>query len=137
MKSCDTVLEEKEMEIILALAESGMNPTEASRRIFVHRNTICYHIRKILQKTGLDPRDFYDLGKLVRMAGKNTNEGENMMDEYCRCRFCESYGESGSCENIYCSDKSDFIPDSNKIIRKAKETGLSVSDIIALMNLRD
>lgn len=58
----------KEAKVVLALAESGMNPTRASKIIYFHRNTIRYHMGKIKKKTGLDPSNFYDLVELVKMA---------------------------------------------------------------------
>ena len=62
-------------EIILALADNNMNVSEASRKIFVHRNTLNYHFKKILKETGLNPCNFYDLSALVPIA-RNVFESE-------------------------------------------------------------
>ena len=56
-------------EIIRVFAESGMNRTEASRRLFRHYNTVYYQLIRIKEKTGLNPWDFFDLHELLRMAG--------------------------------------------------------------------
>ena len=61
-------LSEKEKEIILALADCDMNPTAVSRMLYMHRNTVLYHLQKIADKTSLEPKKFYDLVKLVEMA---------------------------------------------------------------------
>lgn len=52
-------------EIILALADSGMNISAAARKLFFNHSTVHYHIGIIKSITGLDPMNFYDLGKLV------------------------------------------------------------------------
>lgn len=33
-----------------------------------HRNTVLYHLDKVKRQTGLDPRRFYDLVELVKIA---------------------------------------------------------------------
>lgn len=45
-----------------------MNVTDVARAIFAHRNTVLYHLNKVKRQTGLDPRRFYDLVELVKMA---------------------------------------------------------------------
>lgn len=54
-------------EVILALAECDMNIQRAARRIYLSRSCMDYHIRRIHEKTGLNPRRFYDLEQLVEM----------------------------------------------------------------------
>ena len=60
-------MDERDVKIILALADNRMNATEVSRVMFMHRNTVVYHIEKIKRITGLDPTDFHDLCKLVQI----------------------------------------------------------------------
>lgn len=61
-------LTEREAEIVFALADNDINVSRASRSSFMHRNTIQYYIDKIYFKTGLNPKNFYDLCKLVQKA---------------------------------------------------------------------
>lgn len=61
-------LDERDAKITLALAESQMNVSEVAQKLYMHRNTIVYHIDKIWKVTGLNPRNFYDLLKLTCMA---------------------------------------------------------------------
>lgn len=65
---------EQDVKTILALADSNMRPTEASYRLYLHRNTVLYRIDRIKKETGLDPLNFYDLHKLVDMAGKERKD---------------------------------------------------------------
>ncbi len=67
-------MNEQDCKVILALAVCDMNPTKTARVLFVHRNTVLYHIEKVKRITGLDPNNFYDLHKLVNMI---TEEKDN------------------------------------------------------------
>ena len=55
-------------EVILTFASCGMNVSKTSRKMYIHRNSIMYHLNKIKENTGLDPQDFYDLIVLVKIA---------------------------------------------------------------------
>lgn len=63
-----------ERECVVAMAENGMRPLRAANAIYMHRNTMVYHLRMVEKKTGLDPRDFYDLGVLLKMATEEEGE---------------------------------------------------------------
>jgi hypothetical protein len=58
-----------------------------------------------------------------------------MMDEYDKCRFCKYYDNFDGCRKWYCENKDDYEPNKQRIIEKAKEAGLSVADVIALINM--
>lgn len=60
-------LTELDEKIILAFADCNMNAAEASRIVYMHRNSILYHCSRVEKLTGLDPLNFYDLVKLVEM----------------------------------------------------------------------
>lgn len=66
-----------------------------------------------------------------------TEKGKTMMDEYDKCRFCKSYDDYDGCQNWYCERKGDYKPNKQKIIEKSRETGLSVADIVALIEMED
>ena len=55
-------------KVILTLADCNMNITQASEKLYMHRNSVVYHIKRIKKQTGLNPLNFYDLCKLVNMA---------------------------------------------------------------------
>lgn len=84
-----TTLDGFDYRVILMFAEYNMRSTETSQCLDVHRNTIEYRLNKIKRITGLEPRKFYDLVKLVEMA---------RMTEKCPCCGAEVKGQE-SCPN--------------------------------------
>ena len=71
MDSGNRKLTERQCEVIAALAFSGMREAAAGRKLGCSRGNICNQMRKIREKTGKDPRDFFDLHDLYEMAGGN------------------------------------------------------------------
>ena len=67
-------LDERDIKIIIALAENRINVSDVSRIMFVHRNTVLYHIEKIKRVTGYDPLDFFGLCRLVKSVGMRADE---------------------------------------------------------------
>lgn len=59
-----------------------------------------------------------------------------MMEEYDKCNFCKHYDNYDGCQNWYCEGKKDFTPNKQKIIEKSQHTGLSIADIVALIEMR-
>lgn len=59
---------EIQAEIIIHLADAGMNISGAARSVYLHRSTVNYHIAMIRQRTGKDPLNFYDLCDLLSEA---------------------------------------------------------------------
>lgn len=55
-------------EIIVAMADSGLSQIGAARKVYKCHHTVYYHCRAIKEKTGLDPKDFYDMCELLPMA---------------------------------------------------------------------
>ena len=64
-------ISDTDREVILALAEHDLNETQVSRVLFMCRKNVDYHEDRIKQITGLNPRRFYDLCKLVQMVREN------------------------------------------------------------------
>ena len=60
-----------------------------------------------------------------------------MMDEYAKCRFCKWYDNYEGCGSFTCCNNSNYKPSKQKIIEKSQDTGLSVADIIALIDMED
>lgn len=61
-----------------------------------------------------------------------------MSDEFKKCLFCKHYDNFDGCMDVYgCNNYDSFEPNKNRIIEKAKEKHISVSDVIALINLGD
>lgn len=57
-----------------------------------------------------------------------------MYNEFRKCNFCTCYDEFEGCE-YGCNNYESFEPNNDRIIKKAKEKGISVSDVIALITL--
>ena len=60
--------------IVAALAEQDLNVSRTATATYYHRNTLVYHISMIQRETGLDPRRFYDMCKLLPIALETLNE---------------------------------------------------------------
>ena len=65
----------EDAHIVVAMANHNMKVTDVARAIFAHRNTVLYHLDKVKQQTGLDPRRFYDLVELVKIAQEVLENG--------------------------------------------------------------
>lgn len=51
---------EEMLDTVRTMLDFGLNLTEASRELYIHRNTLVYRLDKILRETGLDLRQFKD-----------------------------------------------------------------------------
>lgn len=59
---------EMDKKVILALADCGMRTARAASKLYLHFNSVKYHIVRVRLETGLDPLCFYDLITLVEMV---------------------------------------------------------------------
>lgn len=57
-------------DIILALADCRMRAYAVGKKLYMDHSTVLYHMKIIKSITGLDPKNFYDLYKLVEMVNK-------------------------------------------------------------------
>lgn len=64
-------MEDRDKELIKAYAENDMDMCKTGRQYYMHHNSIRYHFQKIKRETGLEPRHFYDLIKLLKMIGED------------------------------------------------------------------
>lgn len=56
---------QQDKEILRVFAESSMNVSVSSRKLYVHRNTVEYHLQKVKRETGLDPYNLFHLAELL------------------------------------------------------------------------
>ena len=61
-------MSELHKEIILTYISCYMNISKTAKALHLHRNTVTYHLYKIREVTGLDPFNFHDLVKLMKLA---------------------------------------------------------------------
>ena len=66
---------ERQREIVLGYAECDMNAVETGRKLYLSCVAVGYHLNQIKKTTGIDPRSFYGLCKLVQMAKQIGGEG--------------------------------------------------------------
>ena len=59
-----------------------------------------------------------------------------MLDEFDKCRFCKWYDDYEGCTNVFCcpDDRNDFKMNVERVVEKAKEMNMSVTDVVTLMN---
>ena len=69
-KSDGNALDERDYKIIQMMAEKNLNVSMTAEALYMHRNTVVYHIEKIKRITGLDARLFFDLHKLLKKTAK-------------------------------------------------------------------
>lgn len=68
---------ELDKSVLIAFAENGMNKSRTGKALFMHRNTVDYHLERVRQKTGKNPNDFFDLAAMLGMV------------EVVRCKDCK------------------------------------------------
>lgn len=89
-------MDKEDAHIVIAMANHNMNVTDVARAIFAHRNTVLYHLNKVKQQTGLDPRRFYDLVELVKMAQEVLESEEVQLTDFCSHAVLIVRGENES-----------------------------------------
>lgn len=69
------LLTRMDVDVLMAFAKCDMRVCKASRDTFYHRNTFEWHLARIRSKTGLNPKKFYDLIKLVNAVEEMERNG--------------------------------------------------------------
>lgn len=62
------LMTEHQAKIILAYAKNGMRAGAAGKELFMAGQNVHHHLRKIKRDTGLNPKNFFDLCRLVGIA---------------------------------------------------------------------
>lgn len=60
--------------VVMSYAEADMKPGIAVARYHMSHNGVYYHLLSVKAKTGLDPKRFFDLCKLVEMISAEREE---------------------------------------------------------------
>ena len=76
-------LNSKEKRILWALFRNNLNASAVSREMFFNPRTISYHLKKIKEKTGLDPRNFFDAVELFEILGDSTTNEVRINGRVC------------------------------------------------------
>ena len=72
-KACDGLTETQE-QIIVALCDNRLNMSEVGRKLYLTQSAVQSQCNSIKKKTGLDPRDFWDMQKLLELMKGKRNE---------------------------------------------------------------
>ena len=62
-------LTERQVQVLRAFARNDMRVHATAVSTGLHPNTITYNLDRVQKSTGLDPRKFYDLVKLLVQLG--------------------------------------------------------------------
>lgn len=62
-------MEQEYVEILKAYADHDMNAVQTAKGLYMHSNTLKYHLEKIHRETGLNPNKFNDLRELLEREG--------------------------------------------------------------------
>ena len=73
-EECFSKLTKTQAEVVLGYAEASMSIADASKMIYMTKNNVAYNLTRIYEKTGLNPRNFYNLCDLVVMAKERMEE---------------------------------------------------------------
>ena len=52
-------------DILVSFAKNGMVKARVAQQLFMHYNTVEYHLQKIKTETGLDPKNLFQLAELL------------------------------------------------------------------------
>lgn len=85
--------------ILETLASNRMQVAATAKQMYMHRNTVVYHIQRIKKRYGLDAMNFYDLQKLLGLA-KAQWKCQRIGDDECK----------GLCSNPQCPMAGEKCP---------------------------
>ena len=66
-----------DVEIVESLARNGMRIQRVADDVHYDPKTIRYHLGRVHRLTGLNPRDFYDLWKIIQMLKEERDAQRN------------------------------------------------------------
>lgn len=67
-------LTDSEILTILALSRNGLSKGRVAKERYYSWNSVNSQTKAIKEKTGLDPCDYYDMGKLLELIGGNSDD---------------------------------------------------------------
>lgn len=63
-------MNQRQAKLILAFAENNMEIKATAKQLYMSDCTVTYHLKKIREQIGWNPRKFYDLCYLVGIAAQ-------------------------------------------------------------------
>lgn len=71
------LLTSTDKECVVAYARSNMSVRKAGEFVHLNTNTVDYHLVKVLNKTGKNPKKFFELIELLEQFGELKRQGGN------------------------------------------------------------
>ena len=62
-------LTDTDIAVVIEFANNDMNASETANKLYLHRNSVTYHLNKVKRVTDLSPFRFYDLIQLLQILG--------------------------------------------------------------------
>ena len=105
---------ETQAKAVKAMAENQLNMTRAAKALHYHKTNIYKHVIRVLDETGKDMRDFYDMTQLLREAevGLGTARGKryaSLMEPDSQA-FTDEFGAVLNCAVRYCIGRRTYMP---------------------------
>lgn len=83
-------LTETDARVILSMTENGMRVKAVADKLHYNRSTVDYHIKKIHEITGLNPKELFDLQRLIPIAKTVLESGWEWTGSKWRCSYCKT-----------------------------------------------
>ena len=101
-------------KVVKAMAENQLNMSRAAKALHYHKTNIYKHVIRVLDQTGKDMRDFYDMNQLLMEAEVvlGTARGKryaHLMDQNNQ-EFSGEFGVVLICAVRYCIDYKSHYP---------------------------
>ena len=105
---------ETQAKVVKAMAENQLNMSRAAKALHYHRTAIYKYVIRVLDETGKDMRDFYDMTQLLREAEAvlGTARGKryaSLMEPDSQA-FTDEFGAVLNCAVRYCIGRRTYMP---------------------------
>lgn len=99
---------ETQAKVVKAMAENQLNMSRTAKALHYHRTAIYKHVIRVLDQTGKDMRDFYDMAQLL-MEAEAVLGYDNLMEPN-RQAFTDEFGAVLNCAVRYCIGRRTYMP---------------------------
>ena len=105
---------ETQAKVVKAMAENQLNMSRTAKALHYHRTAIYKHVIRVLDETGKDMRDFYDMNQLLREAeavlGTARGKQYASLMEPDDQEFSDEFGAVLNCAVRYCIGRRTYMP---------------------------
>lgn len=105
---------ESQAKVVKAMAENQLNMSRAAKALLYRKTNIYKHVIRVLDETGKDMRDFYDMTQLLRAAevllGNASGKRYASLMEPDGQEFTDEFGAVLNCAVRYCIGRRTYMP---------------------------